>query len=120
MPLFCFLRTKFTSPQRGEVDLLLAMRSIVQCKSGEGCYFLRPYPLTPTLSQWERERTSDDRYGSTLSTCSRLTRSIAWPQGNVSPCAPTRERKVMNGATVRWPSSLWAAVTPSGPDLPEL
>jgi hypothetical protein len=28
--------TRFTSPQRGEVDLLLAMRSIVQCKSGEG------------------------------------------------------------------------------------
>jgi len=26
----------------------------------------------------------------------------------------------MNGATVRWPSSLWAAVTPGGPDLPEL
>src|SRR5262252_5560355 len=26
----------------------------------------------------------------------------------------------MNSATVRWPSSLWAAVTPGGPDLPEL
>ena len=26
----------------------------------------------------------------------------------------------MNSATVRWPNSLWAAVTPSGPDLPEL
>jgi hypothetical protein len=27
---------RFTSPRWGEVDLLLAMRSIVQCKSGEG------------------------------------------------------------------------------------
>ena len=26
----------------------------------------------------------------------------------------------MSSATVRWPNSLWAAVTPSGPDLPEL
>jgi len=26
----------------------------------------------------------------------------------------------MSSATVRWPSSLWAAVTPPGPDLPEL
>jgi glycine/D-amino acid oxidase-like deaminating enzyme len=26
----------------------------------------------------------------------------------------------MNTTTVRWPDSLWAAVTPSGPDLPEL
>jgi glycine/D-amino acid oxidase-like deaminating enzyme len=26
----------------------------------------------------------------------------------------------MNSATVRWPNSLWAAVTPGGPDLPEL
>jgi glycine/D-amino acid oxidase-like deaminating enzyme len=26
----------------------------------------------------------------------------------------------MNSATVGWPSSLWAAVTPPGPDLPEL
>jgi hypothetical protein len=34
------------------------MRSIVQCKSGEGrYYFERPYPLTPTRSPWERERT---------------------------------------------------------------
>jgi error-prone DNA polymerase len=37
----------FTSPQRGEVDLLLAMRSIVECKSGEGAQ-VRPAtgPLT--------------------------------------------------------------------------
>src|SRR5580693_2709356 len=37
-----------TSPQRGEVDLRLAMRSIVQCKSGEGPRHLReietPHP----------------------------------------------------------------------------
>jgi hypothetical protein len=26
----------------------------------------------------------------------------------------------MDVATVRWPNSLWAAVTPPGPDLPEL
>src|SRR4029453_17986188 len=26
----------------------------------------------------------------------------------------------MNKSNVRWPNSLWAAVTPSGPDLPEL
>src|ERR1041384_3069713 len=26
----------------------------------------------------------------------------------------------MNSAEVRWPPSLWAAVTPPGPDLPEL
>ena len=26
----------------------------------------------------------------------------------------------MNSTTVRWPNSLWAAVTPGGPDLPEL
>src|SRR6186997_2116002 len=26
----------------------------------------------------------------------------------------------MNSAEVRWPPSLWAAVTPSGPELPEL
>src|SRR5215469_5619195 len=26
----------------------------------------------------------------------------------------------MSSANLRWPNSLWAAVTPSGPDLPEL
>src|SRR5437899_10904625 len=26
----------------------------------------------------------------------------------------------MNTSNVRWPESLWAAMTPSGPDLPEL
>ena len=26
----------------------------------------------------------------------------------------------MNTSNVRWPNSLWAAVTPSGPELPEL
>ena len=26
----------------------------------------------------------------------------------------------MNNSNVRWPDSLWAAVTPPGPDLPEL
>ncbi len=26
----------------------------------------------------------------------------------------------MDSANVRWPASLWAAVTPPGPDLPEL
>jgi glycine/D-amino acid oxidase-like deaminating enzyme len=30
------------------------------------------------------------------------------------------ERMMMNTATVRWPNSLWAAVTSAGPDLPEL
>ena len=27
---------------------------------------------------------------------------------------------MMDAATARWPDSLWAAVTPSGPELPEL
>ncbi|UWU71422.1 error-prone DNA polymerase [Bradyrhizobium sp. NC92] len=37
----------YTSPQRGEVDLLLAMRSIVECKSGEGVQVPREtVPLT--------------------------------------------------------------------------
>src|SRR5215468_2117132 len=27
---------------------------------------------------------------------------------------------MMNSATVAWPDSLWAAVTPAGPELPEL
>src|SRR3974390_790630 len=38
-----------TSPRRGEVDLLLAMRSIVQCKSGEGATFeiVLPHPTPP-------------------------------------------------------------------------
>jgi glycine/D-amino acid oxidase-like deaminating enzyme len=31
-----------------------------------------------------------------------------------------QERVAMSRATVRWPDSLWAAVTPAGPDLPEL
>jgi glycine/D-amino acid oxidase-like deaminating enzyme len=31
-----------------------------------------------------------------------------------------KERVRMNTATVRWPNSLWAAVTSAGPDLPEL
>jgi glycine/D-amino acid oxidase-like deaminating enzyme len=29
-------------------------------------------------------------------------------------------RMMMNNATVAWPNSLWAAMTPPGPDLPEL
>jgi hypothetical protein len=32
---------QFTSPQWGEVDLLMAMRSIVKCKSGEGAGSIR-------------------------------------------------------------------------------
>src|SRR5215469_3972477 len=40
-----------TSPRRGEVDL--------RSKSGEGPLLLRPYPLTPALSPWEREFTSN-------------------------------------------------------------
>ncbi|RZM99052.1 hypothetical protein CWO91_36565 [Bradyrhizobium genosp. SA-3] len=50
----------FTSPKRGEVDLLLAMRSIVLCKSGEGAQFFfrgsaTPHPaLCADLSLWER------------------------------------------------------------------
>jgi hypothetical protein len=48
----------FTSPHRGEVDLLPAMRSIVRCKSGEGSRTNeKPYPLTPTRSPWEKEQT---------------------------------------------------------------
>src|SRR6266480_6417845 len=35
-------------------------------------------------------------------------------------CAGNRKRTTMDIATVRWPNSLWAAVTPAGPDLPEL
>src|SRR5437764_15226361 len=31
-----------------------------------------------------------------------------------------QERTTMDIAEVRWPDSLWAAVTPKGPDLPEL
>src|SRR6202165_2170162 len=30
------------------------------------------------------------------------------------------ERTLMDSANVRWPDSLWAAVTPPGPDLPAL
>jgi hypothetical protein len=49
----------FTSPQWGEVDLPLAMRSIVQCKSGEGAPLQResvtPHPaLRADLSHRER------------------------------------------------------------------
>jgi hypothetical protein len=49
----------FTSPQRGEVDLHPAMRSIVRCKSGEGVPLQRegvtPHPaLCADLSLWER------------------------------------------------------------------
>src|SRR6266436_4853914 len=35
-------------------------------------------------------------------------------------CAGNRKRTTMDIATVRWPNSLWAAVTPAGPNLPEL
>src|SRR5258705_10195631 len=31
-----------------------------------------------------------------------------------------QERITMTTSNVRWPSSLWAAVAPSGPELPEL
>jgi hypothetical protein len=52
-------RLEYTSPQRGEVDLLLAMRSIVQCKSGEGPLLqdeiITPHPAQcADLSLWER------------------------------------------------------------------
>src|SRR2546429_9276982 len=30
------------------------------------------------------------------------------------------ERMMMDSANIRWPNSLWAAVTPPGPDLSEL
>jgi len=44
-------RSLITSPQRGEVDLPLAMRSIVQSKSGEGAQVPRePTPLTRAFS----------------------------------------------------------------------
>ncbi|MEH2489329.1 hypothetical protein V1280_005268 [Bradyrhizobium sp. AZCC 2230] len=52
-------RARSTSPQRGEVGLRLAMRSIVQCNPGEGPQLRRetltPHPrLRRDLSQRER------------------------------------------------------------------
>src|SRR5882724_908608 len=40
----------------------------------------------------------------------KLTRTIRRPQEGI----------MMSSNAVRWPESLWAAVTPSGPDCPEL
>jgi NADPH-dependent 2,4-dienoyl-CoA reductase/sulfur reductase-like enzyme len=37
-----------------------------------------------------------------------------------SPATIEKERTTMPVANVSWPSSLWAAMTPPGPDLPEL
>src|SRR6202165_1017768 len=37
-----------------------------------------------------------------------------------SPATTDEERTTMAVANVRWPDSLWAAMTPPGPDLPEL
>jgi glycine/D-amino acid oxidase-like deaminating enzyme len=37
-----------------------------------------------------------------------------------SPATTDEERTTMPVANVRWPDSLWAAMTPPGPDLPEL
>src|SRR6202163_3632298 len=37
-----------------------------------------------------------------------------------SPATTDEERTTMAVANIRWPDSLWAAMTPPGPDLPEL
>src|SRR5260370_14628882 len=53
-----FCRRGLTSPM-GRGRIASAMRSIVRCNPGEGLGSNdRPYPLTPTLSPWERGRTS--------------------------------------------------------------
>jgi glycine/D-amino acid oxidase-like deaminating enzyme len=39
---------------------------------------------------------------------------------STSPASIDNERTMMDTANIRWPDSLWAAVTPPGPDLPEL
>src|SRR5229473_8093155 len=39
---------------------------------------------------------------------------------STSPASIDTERTMMDTANVRWPDSLWAAVTPGGLDLPEL
>src|ERR1700686_5346272 len=50
--------THFTSPM-GRGRIASAMRNIVRCDPREGLQPIdRPYPLTPTLSQRERERIS--------------------------------------------------------------
>jgi glycine/D-amino acid oxidase-like deaminating enzyme len=40
--------------------------------------------------------------------------------GNQIGFTPATERREMDTATVRWPDSLWVAVTPPGPELPVL
>jgi hypothetical protein len=50
--------TDRSSPRRGEVDLLSAMRSIVRCKSGEGPHTKRE-TLTPARSLSSGAHSSD-------------------------------------------------------------
>src|SRR5947199_5923027 len=45
---------------------------------------------------------------------------IRWHTDLIRSVWPRQERTTMDIAEVRWPESLWAAVTPKGPDLPEL
>src|SRR5881227_3245087 len=45
---------------------------------------------------------------------------IRWHTDLIRSVWPRQERTTMDIAEVRWPDSLWAAVTPKGPDLPEL
>src|SRR5437763_13572547 len=45
---------------------------------------------------------------------------IRWHTDLIRSVWPRQERTTMGLAEVRWPDSLWAAVSPKGPDLPEL
>src|SRR5436853_6819035 len=45
---------------------------------------------------------------------------IRWHTDLIRSVWPRQERTTIDIAEVRWPDSLWAAVTPKGPDLPEL
>src|SRR5664279_453843 len=57
---------------------------------------------------------------------SKLNRSIRSRQPNLLQGCPgakgldRQERMTMDSANVRWPDSLWAAMTPAGPALPQL
>src|SRR5438876_7845600 len=45
---------------------------------------------------------------------------IRWHTDLIRSVWPRQERTTMDIVEVRWPDSLWAAVTPKGPELPEL
>src|SRR5437016_12011016 len=45
---------------------------------------------------------------------------IRWHTDLIRSVWPRQERTTMDTANVRWPGSLWAAVTPAGPELPRL